>query len=139
MVLILVCRTLYCRAFYNASAVVHIIFLLSIFGLPVFHPFPVSASGSFSLMPILDFDYVYSILSHSVTVVNALKMKCCSIYSRHIFFDTGTVVGNGPPAPNSFNHVDNKMGEVIFCHIRFIFIILCSFCFPEKAAHFMNL
>lgn len=65
-------------------------------------------------------------------------MKCCSIYSHHIFFDAGTVASNGPSAPNSFNHVDNKMGEVIFCHIRFVFIILCSFSFPEKSAHFMK-
>lgn len=55
---------------------------------------------------------------------NAMKRKCHSSYSCHVSFDTGIVAGNGPPAPNSYNHVDNKMGEVIFCHILFALIIL---------------
>lgn len=31
-------------------------------------------------------------------------------------FETGTVAGNGPQAPNNYNHVDNKMGKALFCY-----------------------
>lgn len=24
------------------------------------------------------------------------------------------MAGNGPPAPNSYNHIDNKMGKILF-------------------------
>lgn len=39
------------------------------------------------------------------------------IHAMSVCFETGAVAGNGPQAPNSYNHLDNKMGEAVFCHV----------------------
>lgn len=58
-------------------------------------------------------------------------MPCVSV-------DTGTVAGNGPQTANSYNHVDNKMGEsFLFWHILCIFILLCTVYVLQKLKTFV--
>lgn len=73
----------------------------------------------FSVMSMFFFygrlDYLISITFGYYTEMTliTLEEKCHYHYSCRICvcFKPGTVAGNGPQAPNSYNHVDNKMGK----------------------------